>query len=83
MTALWIVVIVLAIAVVFMYFRGESTRNATKKLNTWCHVTRNGWMTSINKEHWDLRKMVCDEHPARCPGGDRRDPPPDPPPEFP
>ncbi len=97
MDAKWIVIILLAIAVVFLFFRGESNRKSVDRLNvsnmeirdwatavsTWNKETREEWAVVVNDDFWALRKFVCDKYPGECTDGDKKTDPPDPPPEFP
>ena len=82
MDAKWIVIILLAAAVVFLFFRGESIRKSAKELHDW-NVKTQKWAKVVNDDFWALRKEVCDKHPGICTDGDKKTNPPDPPPEFP
>jgi hypothetical protein len=83
--AIWVILIaiVLAIAIVFVYLRGESTRKSLAEFNTWNQGPRQEWADTLTKEFNELRTFVCDQHPDKCTFGDKYSDPPDPPPELP
>lgn len=81
MDAHWIAIILLVIAVVFLIFRGESTRKSAGKLHDY-DVAVQEWRVDMNNDFWALRKFVCNKYPGECANGDKKTDPPDPP-EYP